>query len=136
MNPIDKIAQEEGFSGMMYDCPAGKKTIGYGFNLETTPIPQYIAKLWLKYQISEIEDSLNRYDWYVSMNDNRRIVLIDMVYQMGLNGVLKFKNMIKALENRNYRLAAVEMLDSNYAKQTPNRANRNAEIMHQGEVVS
>ncbi|MGB1191832.1 MAG: glycoside hydrolase family protein [Pseudomonadales bacterium] len=136
MNTVDKIAMEEGFMEMMYDCPAGKKTIGFGFNLETTAIPKYIAKLWLKALVMEIESDLLEYRWYSQMNEIRRTVITDMVYQMGLSGVLKFKNMIKALEDRNYHLAAVEMLDSNYAKQTPARANRNAEMMHQGVVVS
>ena len=136
MNAVDKVAMEEGFEGMMYDCPAGKKTIGFGMNLETTAIPKYIAKLWLKALIMEIEGDLNRYDWFTHMNVTRRAVIVDMVYQMGLSGVLKFKNMIRALDDRNYKLAAVEMLDSNYSRQTPNRANRNAELMHQGVVVS
>ena len=41
---------------------------------------------------------------------------------MGANGVSKFKNMIVALKSQSYSVAATEMLDSRWAKQTPNRA--------------
>ena len=45
-----------------------------------------------------------------------------MIFQMGFTGVSKFKNMIKALQNHDYKQASIEMLDSRWAKQTPNRA--------------
>ena len=41
---------------------------------------------------------------------------------MGYSGVGKFKNMIKALQNNDTKTASIEMLDSRWAKQTPNRA--------------
>jgi len=45
-----------------------------------------------------------------------------MIFQMGFAGVSKFRNMIVALQNNSYTTAASEMLDSRWAKQTPNRA--------------
>jgi lysozyme len=47
-----------------------------------------------------------------------------MVFQLGETGVSKFKNMWKALEQNppEYATAAMEMLDSRWAKQTKNRA--------------
>ena len=50
-------------------------------------------------------------------------IIIEMVFQLGETGVSKFKNMLKALkEGPDYQTAAIEMLDSRWAKQTPNRA--------------
>jgi lysozyme len=52
-----------------------------------------------------------------------REIVIEMVFQLGETGVSKFKNMLKALEEGpDYKTAATEMLDSRWAKQTPNRA--------------
>ena len=48
---------------------------------------------------------------------------------MGFSGVSKFKMMIKALQNRLYSEAAAQMLDSRWAKQTPNRAKELSSIM-------
>jgi lysozyme len=56
-------------------------------------------------------------------------ILIEMVFQLGKNGVSKFKNMWKALAELNYVGASYEMLDSRWAKQTPNRAKAMAKTM-------
>ena len=45
-----------------------------------------------------------------------------MVYQLGKYGVLKFKNFLKALDEGDLSRASEEMLDSLWARQTPNRA--------------
>jgi lysozyme len=49
-------------------------------------------------------------------------IIIEMIFQLGKTGVSKFKNMWKALSELNYVGASYEMLDSRWAKQTPNRA--------------
>ena len=49
-------------------------------------------------------------------------LIIEMVFQLGKTGVSKFRNMWKHLSALEYASAASEMLDSRWAKQTPNRA--------------
>jgi lysozyme len=56
-------------------------------------------------------------------------LLIEMVFQLGRTGVSKFRNMWKCLSELNYVGASFEMLDSKWAKQTPNRAKAMAEQM-------
>ena len=58
-------------------------------------------------------------------------VICEMVFQLGIGGVSKFKNMWKALEEGDYYTASVEMLDSRWAKQTPKRAESLSNIMKQ-----
>ena len=58
-----------------------------------------------------------------------KCVLIEMVFQLGIGGVSKFKNMWKALGKGDYQTASEEMLDSRWAKQTPSRAEGLSEIM-------
>ena len=58
-----------------------------------------------------------------------------MVFQLGKTGVSKFKNMWKALSALEYSTAASEMLDSRWAKQTPNRAQAmSAQMASLGQV--
>ena len=57
------------------------------------------------------------------------LVVSAMCFQMGRRGVLKFKKMIQAINDCNYDKAADEMLDSLWAKQTPERAKRMASLM-------
>ena len=52
-----------------------------------------------------------------------------MIFQMVFAGVGKFKNMIKALQNNDTKTASMEMLDSRWAKQTPNRAKELSDTM-------
>ena len=52
-----------------------------------------------------------------------------MVFQLGRTGVSKFNNMWKCLSEQNYIGASFEMLDSRWAKQTPNRAKSMANQM-------
>jgi lysozyme len=56
-------------------------------------------------------------------------IIVEMVFQLGKNGVSKFRNMWKALAEKNYIGASYEMLDSRWAKQTPNRAKNMANQM-------
>jgi len=134
LNIIEKIALEEGFRGRMYKCPADKWTIGYGFNLEALEMPEEVAELWLKTLIDDIEMQLDMFDFYDDAEPHIKLVFIDMSYQMGVKGMLKFSNMIDAIERLDYETAANELLDSKYARQTPARAKRNADIIRSGEI--
>ena len=129
-----KVSTEEGFSAEMYDCTEGYKTIGYGFNLDALEMPREVADLWLSILIADVEESLSQYSWFESTDDVRRIVLIDMCYQLGMSGLLKFKKMIAAVSVRNWSEAANQLLDSLYARQTPARALRNANILRTGKI--
>ena len=65
----------------------------------------------------------------MDMDEVAEEIIIEMVFQLGKTGVSKFKNMWKALSELNYVGASFEMLDSRWAKQTPNRANGMADTM-------
>lgn len=130
----EKIKAEEGFKDRPYMCPTGHLTIGYGINLESTPIPKEVADLWLRMEVDKIIDQLSKYEWFSELSYDRHAVIIDMAYQLGVSGVLKFKKMIHAIKWHNWEAAASEMLDSKWAKQTPERANRNATVMRTGSL--
>jgi lysozyme len=58
-----------------------------------------------------------------------------MAFQMGVDGLLKFKNTLELIKNGKYKEASDAMLDSLWAKQTPNRASRLSAQMKTGEWV-
>ena len=58
------------------------------------------------------------------MPEKAQDVIVEMCYQMGINGFSKFKKTIDHLMRKDYKAASVEMLDSRWAKQTPNRAKK------------
>ncbi|MCY2724301.1 glycoside hydrolase family protein [Klebsiella pneumoniae] len=66
---------------------------------------------------------------YIQTNGPRRAALVNLTFQLGLAGVLKFRKMIQYLKVGNYEAAADEGLDSKWARQTPNRARRVSEVI-------
>lgn len=123
---IDAIKQEEGFKGIVYKCTEGFDTIGYGTRL---PLSEKEAEMILEYRLNILKGNLSRSLYMLDIDKKAWDILYNMVYQMGVKGVLNFKNMIKALEAKDYKRAGDEMLDSKWAKQTPARANRLSKAM-------
>lgn len=123
---INDIKQEEGFKGIVYKCTEGFDTIGYGTRL---PLSEKEAEMILEYRLNILKGNLSSSLHMLDIDKKAWDILYNMVYQMGVKGVLNFKNMIKALEAKDYKRAGDEMLDSKWAKQTPARANRLSKAM-------
>jgi lysozyme len=134
---VKSIKENEGLSLTVYDCPAGKKTIGYGRNLEDRGISENEANLLLQNDISNIKYELTNHfskqDFHFHTLPNHvQNVLIEMAFQMGVNGLLKFKKTIMYIKYRDFKNASIEMLDSKWAKQTPKRAEKLSNLMKGG----
>ena len=125
----EELKADEGFRDQIYLCSAGKKTIGYGINLETEKMPKRVAELWLDDKIGSVIAECERFSWFHALSDVRKRVILNMTYQMGFNGVSKFKKMIAAIEINDFYNAGVEMADSKWFQQTPNRADRLIHMM-------
>ena len=128
----EELKIDEGFRECVYKCSAGKLTIGYGHNVEDNPIPEAFADQLLGYDIAGALAECERFDWFFDLDDVRKRVIINMVFNLGFNGVRKFKKMIRAIEDGYWRQAASEMLDSRWAAQVGPRALRLAEMMREG----
>lgn len=126
MSLIEDIKQEEGFSGTVYKCTEGFDTVGYGSRM---PITKEEAELLLEYRLKAMKAQLTGYLYDIDIKDEAWDILFNMAYQLGVKGVLNFKNMIKALKDNDYKEASIQMLDSLWAKQTPNRAKRLSDRM-------
>lgn len=124
------LKRHEGLKLTVYDCPAGKKTIGYGRNLEDRGITEQEAEQLLDNDIQEIEQQLrNSFDFYMGLTDTRKAVLIDLTFNIGLAGVKGFKKMLNALDKQDYVEAKNQLIDSRYANQVPSRAEELAELL-------
>ena len=124
---IESLKQEEGFDGMPYEDTRGYLTIGYGTKL---PLTEEEAEMLLKHRLEEkILELSEKEPFFLDLPQTAQEVIANMAYQLGVSGVLKFKKMWAALKEGNYQKAADEMLNSKWAKQTPNRAKELAEIM-------
>lgn len=136
MIDIEKLANDlkidEGFRECVYTCSAGKLTVGYGHNIEDNPLPEVIAEKLLHHDIGQALAECERFPWFFELNDERKVVIINMVFNLGVSGVSKFKNMIAAIYDGDYELASAEMMDSKWATQVGRRAVRLANEMAAG----
>lgn len=71
--------------------------------------------------------------WTDGLDEARRGVLLNMAFQMGLQGLLGFRNTLATIQSGNYKLAAQQMLQSLWATQTPERAKRLSDQMADGQ---
>ena len=126
MSYVEDIKNEEGFKGVVYKCTEGFDTIGYGTKL---PLTKEEATLLLEYRLGKLKSELNSSLYALEAPAEVWDILYNMAYQLGVPGLLKFGKFIKALQNKDYSQASIEMLDSKWASQTPNRAKRLADRM-------
>lgn len=104
----------------VYTDKTGHPTIGYGYNLSVYSYEgKRITKAYglLTDILKENYKALLSYGWYKNLDAMRRMVILDLSYNLGLNGLLKFKQFIKAIEDKNYALAVERLQKSPYFNQ-------------------
>ena len=129
---IERLKVNEGFRSSVYQCSLGFDTIGYGFAIKDLELTEKEAEHLLTNRVSQKHlHLLDNLDWYSDMPPEVQGVVLEMVYQLGFSGFKKFKKAISNMKDKNWKDAATEMLDSRWAKQTPNRANQLADIVRE-----
>jgi len=132
---INELKRDEGFSGDPYLDIEGNVTVGYGRNLASNPLSKTEAEYLLTSDLSNSRHLLSKYNWFNGLDPLRKRIIINMHYQHGHSGLMRYKRMIKALERNHYKEAATEMLDSVWARKHVNRATRLVKMMRTGEKV-
>lgn len=133
----EQIKLDEGFRPYVYFCSRDIPTGGYGHAfLPHSRISHQIADAFFK---EDWDRAVKWYDIFVekyklNLSSVRRGVIINMLFQMGLQGVCRFKKMVVCLKMENYEDAADEMLDSQWSRNHKSRSFRLAQMMRTGEV--
>ena len=127
---INSIKAHEGYEPMVYQCTEGHDTIGVGFKVDDLFLSEKVCDLILEEKLNDLIPRIERkLSWFRYTQDEVKLVIVNMCYQMGLSGVLKFKRALAAMEIKNWEMAADEMLDSLWARQTSRRANELADLI-------
>jgi lysozyme len=112
---------------------SGWLTIGYGFLIDSRKgvgLPRPVAEFWLRYAVNErIEELERRWPAFKDQHADVQRALGNMVYQLGVSGVLKFTDMLNCLERNERAQAAANALQSIWATQTPKRARKVAALI-------
>ena len=134
---LESVKKHEGYRNKVYLDTLGKRTIGVGhlcvedFSEDDKEYEEQFLMDILQKDLQGSIDGAEDLCKGLKISDDAKILIIEMIFQLGGNGVSKFKNMWKALKENppNYEEASVQMLDSRWAKQTPNRAKEMAQHM-------
>ena len=131
---IEQLKIHEGFRSNVYTCSGGKKTVGYGRNLDDVGISEEEAEMLLKNDIYEATNQLlNAFPWMATFSDVRISAMINFTFNVGIGTVKTFTKSIDALKKEDFNLAADMMLDSRWAEQVGDRAIQITEQIRTGK---
>lgn len=128
-----QLRRDEGEVLSAYKDHLGFLTIGIGRLIDPKKgggITREESAYLLRNDLNRIDRALQeRIPWIVTLSNARRGVLQNMAFQMGIDGLMRFRNTLTMIEQGEYSKAADEMLNSEWARQTPERAKRLATQM-------
>jgi lysozyme len=146
---IDKLREEltfdEGCINKIYLDHLGYPTFGIGhLVLETdpehgkevgTPVSEERIKECFENDIENVFNDLDRnIPWWRDLPKDLILVIANMSFNLGITRLLKFKNFLKAMEDKDWDKAAVEMIDSRWAIQVGPRAVRLKDRVLKGDT--
>lgn len=139
MNLAEMLEDEEARVRHAYPDSEGYLTIGIGRLIDkkkggglSDDEIDYLLANDIRNKTREVLKAL---PWVADLDEVRRNVLIAMSFQMGTDGLLKFVNTLAMVKAERYESAAKGMLNSLWARQTPKRAVRMAEMMRTGIYI-
>ncbi len=150
MNPeneaklVEELRFDEGVRYVPYRDTKGIPTVGIGHNLQAAPLPagwtypltDAQVDTLLQSDLANVYSDLNRdLPWWTDLNDVRQRVIANMMFNLGSNKLLGFKNTLAAMRQGAYADAASGMLNSAWASQVGARAQRLAQMMRTGESL-
>lgn len=130
---ISELIVDEGLRLQPYTDTMGKLTIGVGRNLTDIGVSEDEARYLLKSDLARVARGLDvACPWWRALSEARQRVVANMAFNLGLSGLLQFKNMMGALHNGDFADAADEMKRSSWARQVGKRAERLETMMRSG----
>ena len=130
---MDELIRDEGLRLKVYLDSEGIETIGVGRNLQRG-ITRDEAMLLLNNDIRYAIQEAMTFPWYEKLTEQRKRVIVNMIFNLGLTRFSGFKNTIRYLEMGDYEAASEEMLDSKWARQVGVRATRLSDMMRNGNA--
>ena len=137
---IKRIKENEGFSLNPYKDQLGYLTIGYGHLIlpnEKELVKEKKTKTDLeKIFIQDFKKAVRDYNNFLkqnTFNKKEQELLVEMVFQIGVKGVLDFKKLLSNMRKKNKHLVCFEMMNSLWYKQTPERVKKLIKIFLENE---
>ena len=134
----EMIKKHEGYRSAIYLDSVGVPTGGWGHAFLTgSTLP---VEIWKQIFEIDFESHRNDADRFINQHglfdigEARRVALIDLCFNLGLNKLNKFHATIENLKNGDYDKASMGLLNSLWARQVGNRAVEIATIIRRGTL--
>ena len=138
---VAELRRDEGVKYEPYLDTRGINTIGVGHNLVVHPLPTGwstpLSDDQVNILLNDDIDTLcsaikNSLPWFWSIDDTRQRVLANMGFNLGIDGLLEFKDTLHCVQTGDYKGAASAMSASKWATEVGNRATRLITAMSTG----
>ena len=131
----DQLIEHEGMRLDMYTDSVGIATIGIGRNLQHVGLrTEAEARYLLRSDILSIRAEIERsIPWIADLNDTRQRCMMDMAFNLGVAGLMKFSKTLRHAADGHFSAASQEMLRSRWAGQVGQRAITLSEMMASGK---
>jgi lysozyme len=124
MNIYDQLTRDEGVCREMYRDDLGNPTIGVG-HLLTTPLSDRAIRKILEDDVYVAKETLTTHcPWVTTLSEARQGAFINLTFNLGIDGLLGFSKMLRAAQAGDWQTVHSELLNSRYAKQVGDRAQR------------
>ena len=131
----DQLTKHEELKLKPYTDSVGKLTIGIGHNLTDKGLTKSQALSIFMDDLTETINFLNfKFKWFKDLDEVRQRAIADMTFDL-MGKLLQFKDMLSAIEAKDWNKAADELLDSKFAEQTGQRARDLAHMIRTGQDV-
>lgn len=133
---VSELRRDEGIMQSAYQDSLGYWTIGVGRLIDKRKggrLRDEEIDFLLLNDIAEKEEELDAaIPWWRTLSDARQRVILNMCFNLGIKGLLGFKNTLAMVKSGDYAGAAIGMLNSKWAKQVGDRAVRLSKMMKEG----
>ena len=131
----DQLIRHEGLVLDIYKDSVGIWTIGVGRNLEHVGLrSEAEARYLLRSDIVAIRAELEKaIPWFGDLDEVRQRCLMDMAFNLGVAGLMKFEKTLRLIAQGNLSGASQEMLRSKWADQVGQRAITLSRMMATGK---
>ena len=132
----DALMRDEGLRLKSYVDSRGKITVGYGRNLTDVGLSLAEAELLLDNDMQRATAGVQAaLPWTTGLDEVRRGALENMAFNLGVTGLLGFHKMLAAMQRGDWPTAALEALNSEWARQVGPRAYRLSRQLESGEWI-
>lgn len=127
------LIRHEGVRLKAYRDSVGLTTIGVGRCLDTKGISMAEAMTLLDDDMAEVQQQVaSNIPCYGRLSEARQAVLLDLCFNLGMVGLLKFSHFLSNLDNGSYQTAAADLANSLWAKQVGPRCADLQKLMIEG----